>query len=97
MVRDRGELLALAIEKAGTTDTLAVRDALREVASPPGTTIGPGEFKKAVRLIAKGDDINYDGAGGNVDFDENGNVSSDFELWKIKDDAFVNIGSWSPE
>jgi branched-chain amino acid transport system substrate-binding protein len=89
-------LLALAIQKAGTTDTIPVRDALREIASPPGEAVGPGEFKKAIDLIAAGKDINYEGAGGNVDFDDDGNVSSDFELWEIQGDEFVGIGTWTP-
>lgn len=89
-------MMALAIEKAGSTETLEVRDALREIANPPGTVVGPGEFEKAIELIADGEDINYEGAGGSVDLDEYGDVSTDFEDWEIQGDEFVSIGTWTP-
>ncbi len=89
-------MMALAIEQAGSTKTLEVRDALREIANPPGTVVGPGEFEKAIELIADGEDINYEGAGGDVDLDEYGNVSSVFENWEIQGEEFVSIGTWTP-
>jgi ABC-type branched-subunit amino acid transport system substrate-binding protein len=89
-------LLALAIAKAGSTDTVAVRDALRTIATPPGTVVGPGEFRTALDLIAAGEDINYEGASGSVDFDEYGNVSAVFENWEVQNRTFVGISTWTP-
>jgi ABC-type branched-subunit amino acid transport system substrate-binding protein len=90
-------LIALAAEKAGTTtDSAAIRDALRDVANPPGEVVGPGvdSIKRALYLIQQGEDINYEGAGGSQDFDENGDVISTIEIWKIEGGAVVSTGRY---
>lgn len=61
-----------------------IRDRLRVVANPPGEVIKPGEFAKAFDLIKKGKAINYEGAAGSVDFDENGDVVTPIEVWKYE-------------
>jgi len=60
-----------------------IRDRLREVACPPGETIiaGPESLKKGIELLKEGKDINYEGAAGSVDFDENGDVITPVEIW----------------
>lgn len=60
-----------------------IRDHLRQVANPPGTFIGPGEFKLAFELLKQGKDINYEGASGSVDFDDNGDVVAPIEIWRF--------------
>ncbi|MBA7602521.1 Leu/Ile/Val-binding protein [subsurface metagenome] len=90
-------LIALAAEKAGTTtDSAAIRDALRDVANPPGEIVGPGvdSLKRALYLIQEGEDINYEGAGGSQDFDANGDVISTIEIWKIEGGAIVSTGRY---
>jgi ABC-type branched-subunit amino acid transport system substrate-binding protein len=90
-------LIALAAEKAGTTtDSAAIRDALREVANSPGEVVGPGVdgIAKALQLIRDGKDINYEGAGGSQDFDENGDVVSTIEIWKITGGEIVSTGRY---
>ncbi len=87
-------LIALAAEKAGTTtDSAAIRDALRDVANPPGEIVGPGVdgIKRALELIREGKDINYEGAGGSQDFDANGDVFTTIEIWKIEGGAIVSV------
>jgi len=83
-------LMALAIEKAGAADRAKIPAALRAVAGPPGEIIRPGEWAKAKKLIAEGKDINYEGAVGNNDFDENGDVTAVFSLNVVGED-----GGWS--
>ena len=75
-IYDAVYLAALAAETAGSTDSTAIRDALRDVANPPGETINPGTegFTAALAAIAAGNDINYEGAAGPVDLDANGDV-----------------------
>jgi ABC-type branched-subunit amino acid transport system substrate-binding protein len=89
-------LMALAIAQAGSIEPLAVRDGLRAVAGPAGTIVGPGDFIRALQLIAAGQPVNYDGISGSLDFDANGNVSSIFDLWVTRDGAFVSTGTWAP-
>ena len=88
-------LIALAAESAGsTTDSAKIRDALRAVANPPGEVVGPGVagIKRALELIRDGQDVNYEGAGGSQDFDENGDVISTIEIWSIESGAIVSSG-----
>ena len=76
--------LALAIEKAGEATGPAIRDALRAVVNPPGEVILPGEWTKAVNLIRDGQDVQYVGASGPVDFDANGDVAvASIGIWTI--------------
>lgn len=81
---DATYLMALAIEKAGTTDGARVRDALRSVANPPGEKILPGEWAKAKQLIAEGKDIDYVGASGSQNIDSAGDVPGTFGVWTVK-------------
>jgi ABC-type branched-subunit amino acid transport system substrate-binding protein len=66
-----------------------IRDQLRFVANPPGTFIEPGQFEKAFELLKQGEDINYEGASGSVDFDENGDVVTPIEVWKFSKGKIV--------
>jgi len=67
-------LIALAAEAAGSTDSTAMRDKLRDVANAPGTQFEPGSdnFKQAVAALKKGDDIDYEGVVGPFEFDDKG-------------------------
>jgi branched-chain amino acid transport system substrate-binding protein len=85
-------LTALAIEKAGSTDRTKIRDALREICCGPGEVIEPGEWAKAKAAIAAGKKINYEGASGNCDFDENGDITGAYGLYIVENGAFKQIG-----
>ena len=90
-------ILALALEKAGNTDGIAVRDAMREVANAPGVEIKPGEWAKAAEAIANGEDIDYVGASGSVDLDDNGDVAGSFAHWAIQGGEIVTVEVFEPE
>lgn len=68
-----------------------IRDYLRYVANPPGEIILPGEFAKAFDLLKQGKDINFEGAAGSVDFDENGDVVTPIEVWKFSGGQIVTV------
>ncbi len=87
---DAAVVLALAIEKAGSDDPVAVRDALRSVANPSGEVVGPGDIARALELVRDGEDINYVGASGDVDFDEFGNVVSSMRVWYVENNTIVD-------
>ncbi len=92
---DAFALIALAAAKAGTnTDSAAIRDAIRDVANPPGEVVRPGAegIKMALELIAAGEDVNYEGAAGSVNLDENGDVITGYiEIWKIEGGEIVSV------
>lgn len=84
-------LALLAIEQAGSADRSKMAAALRKVASAPGEKVGPGEWAKAKALIAAGQDIDYDGAGGAYDFDENGDVAGVIGKFVVDGDGYKQI------
>ena len=85
-------LMALAIENAGAADRSKISAALREVANAPGMVIRPGEWQKAREAIAAGEDINYQGATGDIEFDANGDVAgATYSFNGVGDD-----GTWTP-
>lgn len=84
-------LAALAIEKAGSADRGLIASALRDVANAPGMVIRPGEWAKAKDALAAGEDINYEGASGAIEFDGNGDVAGIYSLNVVGDD-----GTWTP-
>jgi len=87
-------LLALAIEKNGNNKRDGVSKALRAIASGSGEVILPGEWTKAVGLIKAGKDINYEGAGGSMDFDAHGDVDGIINYLTVDDKgAFVDQGA----
>jgi branched-chain amino acid transport system substrate-binding protein len=89
---DAAFLLALAIEKNGSADREGLSAALREVSSGPGELIRPGEWEKAKELIAAGTDIDYEGAGGALDFDDAGDVDGIIVELVVEGGSFVEIG-----
>lgn len=84
---DAAVLVALAIEKAGEATGTAIKDAMREVANPPGEEVT--NISKALALIRDGKDINYQGASGEITFDENGDVSGAYCIWYIAENGSV--------
>ncbi len=89
---DAAFLLALAIQKNGSDSREGLSAALREVATAPGEVILPGEWQKAVELIAAGQDINYEGAAGSHEFDEKGDVPGVVIETVIEGPGFKDVG-----
>ena len=50
---------------------------------------GPGKFAKDFSLLKEGKAINYQGASGAVDFDQQGDVIAPIEIWKYVDGKIV--------
>ncbi len=89
---DAAFLLALAIEQNGSAEREGLSEALRSVSSAPGEVILPGEWEKAVALIAEGTEINYEGASGSHEFDENGDVPGVVVEMVVEGGSFVSKG-----
>lgn len=89
---DAAFLLALAVEQLGSNSREGLNEALREVANEPGEVVLPGEWEKAKRLIGEGKDINYQGATGTMEFDENGDVPGVIVEMTVRNGKFVEVG-----
>src|SRR5690625_7863526 len=86
--------IALALAKAGADGVSdasditcrLLADNLRPIANPPGEQImagDPEEIKKALQLLKDGQEIDYVGAGGSVDFDDVGDVKTPYAIWEF--------------
>lgn len=88
-------ITALALEVAGSgADSTAVSAALLKV-SNLGTAYGPAKIVDALAAIRRGEDIDYVGASGSLDFDNQGQVLSDFLVWRVVDGKFVNTSRFA--
>ncbi|MFG6178684.1 ABC transporter substrate-binding protein [Halomonas sp. THAF12] len=89
---DAAFLLGLAIEQNGNAEREGLSEALRSVATAPGEVVLPGEWEKAKELIAAGTEINYEGASGTHEFDENGDVPGVVQEMLVEDGTFTIQG-----
>jgi hypothetical protein len=95
---DAVALIGLAV-KAAQVDGVramsgaAIRDRLRQVANPPGETVGPGpaDLKKALQFLEEKKEINYEGAAGSCDFDDSGDVVTPIEVWKFAAGKIITV------
>jgi branched-chain amino acid transport system substrate-binding protein len=94
---DAGAIVGLAIAQAGKADSAAIQDSIRKVLDPKGTVIhaGKDEFAKALQLIKDGKPIKYEGVIGPVTFDQYGDITGPFRLWKITNGAVTTVGEMS--
>ena len=76
-------IAALAMDKAGSTEHAAVAKAVPEVAAAPGTQCT--SYAKCKKLLEAGKEIDYQGASGELEIDEKGEVFGSFSLVRYKD------------
>lgn len=89
---DAAMILSLAAQSADELARTAIRDQIREVANPPGTEVGPGDAEQALSLLAEGEDINYQGAAGPQNFDENGDIEGFIGHWVFENEEVNELG-----
>jgi len=96
---DAAAIVGLAIAQAGKFEAPAIRDAIRKVTSNDGEPIdaGPDGFKKALQLIKAGKPIRYQGVIGRVSFDDNGDITGPFRLWRIQNGEVTTVGEMSTD
>ncbi|HEY6405846.1 MAG TPA: ABC transporter substrate-binding protein [Ktedonobacteraceae bacterium] len=64
--------LALAVDKAGSTSGTAINAVVNNVTNPPGTQCYT--YKDCLKLLNAGTKINYEGASGDIDYNQYHNV-----------------------
>ena len=78
--------LALAAQAAGSLDGPAIRDHLRNIGSPPGQVVlgTSGGVADALRLLAEGREVDYEGVATTLDWDENGDLQRGYiGVWRF--------------
>lgn len=86
---DATVLLMLAAQASGENTGEGIKSKIREVAGGEGEVVT--EPCKAMELLREGQQINYQGASGNVDIDENGDVVGVYDVWEVKSDGSLEI------
>ncbi|WP_306029421.1 ABC transporter substrate-binding protein [Stappia sp. MMSF_3263] len=94
---DAGAIVGLAIAQAGSTESAAIRAAIPQVVAAGGEPIyaGKEEFARALSLIKDGKAIKYEGVIGPVGFDQYGDITGPFRLWKIASGEVTTVGQMS--
>ncbi len=59
---DAAAIVALAVQAAGSGSRSAIKSKIMEVANAPGEKIFPGQLAEALKTIADGGEVNYEGA-----------------------------------
>lgn len=88
---DAAALIALAIQKAGSTEGAKVAAAVTEVANAPGEPINVGELAKGLEILKSGGDIDYVGATG-VELVGPGEAAGSFREFVIENGAIETVG-----
>lgn len=86
---DATALLVLAAEAAKVNTGEGIKSKLRDVANAPGVEVT--DVCEGLKLLKEGQDINYQGASGNVDIDANGDVVGSYDVWTVQDDGKLSV------
>jgi hypothetical protein len=90
-------LCYLSAVAAGSTDGQDMADALQDVTAPPGQQYTWEELPQAVEALQNGDDIDYVGASGDLNLDDNGDPTVGvYDVFLFKDQALTPIGEQIP-
>lgn len=86
---DAAALVAIAAEAAkdGTGD--GIKSKIREIANAPGQEVS--DVCEAIKLVKAGTEIDYQGASGNVDIDEFGDVKGSYDVWEVQADGKITV------
>jgi len=86
---DAVALLVLAAEAAQETTGPAIQDQLSEIANAPGEEVT--DVCEALSLLRAGKSINYQGASGTVDLNQQGDVIGSYDIWTIDDQGKLQV------
>ena len=86
----------LAALKAGSAEGEAIRDNMQDVSGPGGQQYTFEQLADAIRAILNGEDIDYQGASGPLDFDENGDPGAAlYEVWQFEGNEITTQDTFS--
>ena len=81
---DSAAVMILANVMAGENDGTSVRDQLRNAANPGGMEVTPDNFVEGVEAAAQGEDVNYQGASSDVNFNRDGDpTNAAYDVWEF--------------
>jgi branched-chain amino acid transport system substrate-binding protein len=88
MAYDHLMVVALSVLAGnGNTAGDSIKANIRKISNPPGKVVG--SWADASAAIKAGEKVNYEGASSACDFDDNGDVQTDFGVYHIKSGKWV--------
>ena len=86
---DAAVLMMLAAEASDANTGEGIKSKILDVANAPGTEVS--DACEAMELLRNGEEINFQGASGNVDIDENGDVVGSYDVWQVGEDGSLSV------
>lgn len=86
---DAAVLMMLAAEASDANTGEGIKSKILDVANAPGTEVT--DACEAMELVRNGEEINFQGASGNVDIDENGDVVGSYDVWQVGEDGTLSV------
>jgi hypothetical protein len=78
-------LCYLAAVAAGSTDGQEMADALVDITAPGGTQYTWEQLPEMIEALQNGDDIDYEGASGSVDLNDDGDATAEvYDLYRFR-------------
>jgi len=85
-------LCFLAAAAAGSGEGADIAEHLQEVSAAPGEKYTYLELPAALAALQEGEDIDFDGVTGPIDFDDNGDpTAATYEVWQYQDDGSLEV------
>ena len=86
-------LCYLAAVAAGSTDGQEMADALVDITAPGGTEYTWEQLPEAIQALQAGEDIDYEGAAGTIDLNEDGDATGEvYDLYTFKGGSADVVG-----
>lgn len=86
---DAAAVLVLAAEAAQSGEGEVIQASVSTVANRPGTEVT--DVCEGLSLVREGQDINYQGASGTIEFDAQGDVVGRYDIWTITDSGALEV------
>ncbi|MDQ3091760.1 MAG: ABC transporter substrate-binding protein [Actinomycetota bacterium] len=77
---------------AGSPEGADIAEQLQAVSSPPGTKYNFTQLPQAIEALGNGEDIDFDGVTGPLDFDDNGDpTAATYEVYQYGEDGALEV------
>jgi ABC-type branched-subunit amino acid transport system substrate-binding protein len=84
----------LAALQAGSTDPAAIGAEVQSVSGGPGEKYTFEQLPDAINAILAGEEIDFEGSSGPIDFDENGDITANmYDIWVAQADGTTAVES----
>lgn len=86
---DAAILMMLAAELGDQNTGTAIKENLRNVANAPGVEVS--DPCVAIKRVREGEEINYQGASGSIEFDQYGDTVGSYDVWQVGTQGKIDI------